>query len=117
MAFAEPTVAPHPGAVPRGPADQALHVPPRHGRRPAPRADYDVDCLFPDRALPMPLGDTGERHAHLQRLHGVGDLPGRRGLTPARRRDAPRHGRGGGRGRQRGGLYAGFCPAVPRGAR
>ncbi len=38
---------------------------------------YDVECLFPDRKIPIPLGDLEFGHADLQRLHGAAHLPPR----------------------------------------
>ena len=140
MAFAEPTVAPTPEpflAAPRIKRCTFRRVTAVDRRR---ERTYDVDCLFPDRALADAAGRPGERAADLQRLHGVGDLPGRRGLTrvrvagsAARRRrrragervglrsrtpgvgaEARGRSHGARRGCQRGDLYAGFCPAVPR---
>ncbi len=57
MAFAEPTVAPTPEpfvAAPRIKRCTFRRVTTVDRRR---ERTYDVDCLFPDRALPMPLGD------------------------------------------------------------
>ncbi len=42
---------------------------------------YDVECLFPDRKVPIPLGDLEFGDAHLQRLRRPAHLPPRRGLT------------------------------------
>jgi hypothetical protein len=57
MALAEPTVAPM-----REPLLAALRIRRCTFRRVTAverrqAGTYDVDCLFPDRALPMPLGD------------------------------------------------------------
>jgi hypothetical protein len=57
MAFAELTVAPTPEpflAAPRIKRCTFRRVTAVDRRR---ERSYDVDCLFPDRALPMPLGD------------------------------------------------------------
>jgi hypothetical protein len=57
MALAEPTVAPTPEpflAAPRIKRCTFRRVTSVDRRR---ERMYDVDCLFPDRALPMPLGD------------------------------------------------------------
>jgi len=57
MAFAEPTVEPMPDpclAAPRVKRCTFRRVTSVDRRR---ERLYDVDCLFPDRALPMPLGD------------------------------------------------------------
>jgi hypothetical protein len=57
MAFAEPTVAPSTEpflAAPRIKRCTFRRVTAVDRRR---ERTYDVDCLFPDRALPMPLGD------------------------------------------------------------
>ena len=57
MAFAEPTVAPTPEpflAAPRIKRCTFRRVTAVDRRS---ERTYDVDCLFPDRALPMPLGD------------------------------------------------------------
>jgi hypothetical protein len=57
MAFAELTVAPTPepflaaARIKRCTFRRVTAVDRRRGRT------YDADCLFPDRALPMPLGD------------------------------------------------------------
>jgi hypothetical protein len=57
MAFAEPIVAPTPEpflAAPRIKRCTFRRVTAVDRRR---ERTYAVDCLFPDRALPMPLGD------------------------------------------------------------
>jgi hypothetical protein len=57
MAFAETTAAPAPEpflAAPRIRRCTFRRVTAVDRRR---ERTYDVDCLFPDRALPMPLGD------------------------------------------------------------
>lgn len=57
MAFAEPIVAPTPEpflAAPRIKRCTFRRVTAVDGRR---ERMYDVECLFPDRALSMPLGD------------------------------------------------------------
>ena len=38
-------------------ACSTLHVPPPHQRRGRQRGVYDVECLYPDRKVPIPLGD------------------------------------------------------------
>ena len=63
---------------------------------------YDVECLFPDRKVPIPLGDLEVGDADLQHLHGAAHLPPRRGLSRrSRALPAPRRR---GTKRQRGGL-------------
>ena len=42
---------------------------------------YEVECLYPDRRLPIPLGDLDSSHADLQRVHGGAHLPRGRGLS------------------------------------
>jgi hypothetical protein len=57
MALAEPTVAPTPEpflAAPRIRRCTFRRVTTIDRRR---HRSYEVDCLFPDRALPLPLGD------------------------------------------------------------
>jgi len=57
MAFAEPNVLPTPEpllAAPRIRRCTFRRVTAVERRR---ELTYDVDCLFPERALPMPLGD------------------------------------------------------------
>ncbi len=36
---------------------------------------YDVECLFPDRKVPIPLGDLESATPGLQRLHRAPHLP------------------------------------------
>ena len=36
---------------------------------------YDVECLFPDRKVPIPLGDLESGDAGLQRVHGAAHVP------------------------------------------
>ena len=46
---------------------------------------YDVECLFPDRQVPIPLGDLEVGDADLQQLHRTAHVPTRRGLIGPRR--------------------------------
>ena len=47
---------------------------------------YEVECLFPDRKVPVPAGRPRRRDAGLQLVHGGAHLPARRGLSAARSR-------------------------------
>ena len=55
---------------------------------------YDVECLYPDRKVPIPLGDLEVGDADLQRVRRAAHLPPRRGLTagPAGRSRVVQHG-------------------------
>jgi hypothetical protein len=85
-------------------ADPPLHLPSADRRGSGQRTRLRRGLPLPGPGNPAPARRPGGGDAHLQRLHGIAPLPGRRGLTDRTCERARR-------GRQRGGLYAGFCTA------